>query len=223
MAIGREILLLHGGSVRIIPKSEFAVGNTISIFIPFQTVNIFSPISSPMGIDPFRKRSVSSLTLQAYTSSFDTSVPGSVQGNPAHDDEVETSKKDKLIDSHVKTSSVATAKVIATHVMTSNMGSPTSNNLNISQNVSDIPSYNLTSDAAALFTERMKCLHTMVVDDTPSNRKMLQHLLTNNKVSSDIACDGVEAIEQFNNNSKKYELIFMDYTMPNMVNLVLIV
>jgi CheY-like chemotaxis protein len=70
---------------------------------------------------------------------------------------------------------------------------------------------------ARLLASRMKCLKTMVVDDTPSNLKMLQRLLTNNSVTSDSAVDGVNAIEKYNNRDIEYDLIFMDYTMPNMV------
>ena len=52
-----------------------------------------------------------------------------------------------------------------------------------------------------------------MVDDAPSNRKMLQRLLKNNGVLSDHACDGQEAISIFEER-KDYDVIFMDNTMP---------
>ena len=59
--------------------------------------------------------------------------------------------------------------------------------------------------------------HTLVVDDTPSNRKMLQRVLQTNGIASDYASDGLEAIDKFETALDKYLLIFIDFTMPRMV------
>ena len=62
----------------------------------------------------------------------------------------------------------------------------------------------------------LSALRVLVVDDAPSNRKMLQRLLQNNKVSSDLACDGQEAVSMFDVSQDEYDIIFMDHTMPVM-------
>ena len=64
--------------------------------------------------------------------------------------------------------------------------------------------------------QRLSSLNALVVDDTPSNRKMLQRLLKNNGVFSDYACDGQEAVSIIAEGSKDYDVIFMDNTMPIM-------
>mmetsp|Transcript_21743 Transcript_21743/g.31644 ORF Transcript_21743/g.31644 Transcript_21743/m.31644 type:complete len:864 (+) Transcript_21743:98-2689(+) len=55
----------------------------------------------------------------------------------------------------------------------------------------------------------------MCVDDTPSNLKMLQRLLTQFKVKSLAAVNGLEATLMYQEN-RDLHLIFMDYTMPVM-------
>lgn len=56
--------------------------------------------------------------------------------------------------------------------------------------------------------------HILVVDDTPVNLKVLQHMLTKLGFSVDVAFSGREALQQVKN--KAYQLVFMDFHMPEM-------
>ena len=53
--------------------------------------------------------------------------------------------------------------------------------------------------------------------DVHSNRKMLSRLLQLQSVESDMACDGSEAVQMVKSSPGKYDMIFMDNLMPNMV------
>lgn len=53
--------------------------------------------------------------------------------------------------------------------------------------------------------------------DTPCNLKMLQWLLLLNSVKSTPAVNGYEAIVAFERAAPRFDLIFMDNTMPIMV------
>lgn len=55
-----------------------------------------------------------------------------------------------------------------------------------------------------------------VVDDVPSNRKMLGMFLKREGQTCDFACDGVEAVALILANQNKYDFVFMDNMMPNM-------
>lgn len=52
----------------------------------------------------------------------------------------------------------------------------------------------------------------LVVEDNEINIKLMQHILSNNGLSCDIAINGQEAIDAFK--AKDYDLIFMDCQMP---------
>eukprot|EP01041_Mallomonas_annulata_P006753 gene6753-13688_t len=56
----------------------------------------------------------------------------------------------------------------------------------------------------------------LIVDDVVSCRKLLTFLLRREKIDSDEACDGVEAVSMVGKDVNLYSLIFMDFTMPNM-------
>jgi hypothetical protein len=53
--------------------------------------------------------------------------------------------------------------------------------------------------------------------DTASNRKMLNMLLNKRAVVNDMAINGIESVVAVRENFDKYDVIFMDYTMPEMV------
>jgi len=59
-----------------------------------------------------------------------------------------------------------------------------------------------------------KGLKALVVEDNPTNLKMIVRLLENLGISSDIAINGKEAVDMYKNNS--YNIIFMDIQMPLM-------
>ena len=58
----------------------------------------------------------------------------------------------------------------------------------------------------------------LVIDDCPFNVCALQGLLEQFNLQSDTACNGLEAIRRlqtrFHKGLKPYELILMDYSMP---------
>jgi CheY-like chemotaxis protein len=56
----------------------------------------------------------------------------------------------------------------------------------------------------------------LVVDDTPSNSKMLSMVLKSRNIECDIAENGQEAVDLMAVNGDAYDFIFMDFTMPIM-------
>ena len=58
--------------------------------------------------------------------------------------------------------------------------------------------------------------HLLLVEDVEINREIVMTLLESTKIKIDIAENGVDAVEKFNANSDKYDLIFMDIHMPVM-------
>lgn len=62
-------------------------------------------------------------------------------------------------------------------------------------------------------------LHILVVDDTPSNSKILVHALSRRRCTCDTAENGQIALDMVLANPSKYDLIFMDHTMPIMVSI----
>eukprot|EP01041_Mallomonas_annulata_P011527 gene11527-24115_t len=58
--------------------------------------------------------------------------------------------------------------------------------------------------------------YSLVVDDMMSCRKLLGYLLKRENIKSDEASDGVEAVQAVRRNISRYQVIFMDNTMPNM-------
>lgn len=59
-------------------------------------------------------------------------------------------------------------------------------------------------------------LHVLIVDDVRSNWKILQMLITKRNIRSDVAENGVDAVEMVRSEPKKYQIIFMDNMMPKM-------
>jgi CheY-like chemotaxis protein len=59
-------------------------------------------------------------------------------------------------------------------------------------------------------------IDVLVVDDSQSNRKMLQMLLKRTGVSSVAAHDGLDALNKIRSNPDKFKLILMDNLMPTM-------
>jgi len=59
----------------------------------------------------------------------------------------------------------------------------------------------------------------LIVDDAITNRKMIARLLLKKSYETDEAADGLEAVEKVKislRNSTQYDLILMDFVMPNM-------
>ena len=56
----------------------------------------------------------------------------------------------------------------------------------------------------------------LLVEDVEVNREIVMTLLENTGIKIDIAENGVEAVEKFNSDSGRYDLIFMDIHMPVM-------
>ena len=56
----------------------------------------------------------------------------------------------------------------------------------------------------------------LIVDDVRSNWKILQMLVTKRNIKSDIAENGVDAVEMVRKDCQKYQIIFMDNMMPKM-------
>jgi CheY-like chemotaxis protein len=56
----------------------------------------------------------------------------------------------------------------------------------------------------------------LVVDDTPSNSKMLSMVLKSRNIECDIAVNGQEAVDLMAAQGDQYDFIFMDFTMPIM-------
>jgi signal transduction histidine kinase/CheY-like chemotaxis protein len=57
-------------------------------------------------------------------------------------------------------------------------------------------------------------LHSLVVEDNPINQKMIEHTLKNMGISSECANNGQEGFDRYMENSKNYDVIFMDIQMP---------
>ena len=58
--------------------------------------------------------------------------------------------------------------------------------------------------------------HLLLVEDVEINREIVMALLEDTNIKIDIAKNGVEALEMFEVDSEKYDLIFMDVHMPVM-------
>ena len=58
-----------------------------------------------------------------------------------------------------------------------------------------------------------------IILDVLSNRKLLAMLLSKRGLECDVAIDGVNALKVVEENPNKYDIIFMDNIMPNMVRL----
>jgi len=56
----------------------------------------------------------------------------------------------------------------------------------------------------------------LLVEDNKANQMFLGIVLKKLGIKYDIANDGIEAVEKYKNNYKKYDLILMDENMPNM-------
>jgi CheY-like chemotaxis protein len=76
---------------------------------------------------------------------------------------------------------------------------------------------NLPSDIADKSDQPDFGGHTiLLVEDVDINREIVMALLEPTKLIIDYAVNGINAIEVFNENPEKYELIFMDLQMPEM-------
>ena len=53
-----------------------------------------------------------------------------------------------------------------------------------------------------------------MVDDTSSNRKMLEMVLKTRQIKCDMAEDGQQAVDMVKDYGDEYDFIFMDFTMP---------
>ncbi len=62
----------------------------------------------------------------------------------------------------------------------------------------------------------LKGSNILLVEDNQINQEIIFGLLEDSGINIDIANNGQEAIEKYNNNLSKYELIFMDLQMPIM-------
>lgn len=60
----------------------------------------------------------------------------------------------------------------------------------------------------------MTAMHVLIAEDNAFNRLLIQIMMDNNKISYDIAENGVQAVELAS--GKKYDLILMDIQMPEM-------
>lgn len=60
--------------------------------------------------------------------------------------------------------------------------------------------------------------HILVVDDNGTNRKIMSRILSGMNYQVDTACDGLDAINKINQQPHKYNAVFMDISMPNMVS-----
>ena len=58
--------------------------------------------------------------------------------------------------------------------------------------------------------------HLLLVEDVEVNREIVIALLEDTKINIDIAVNGIEAVERFNKDGGKYDLVFMDIHMPVM-------
>jgi CheY-like chemotaxis protein len=74
----------------------------------------------------------------------------------------------------------------------------------------------LTPHSAGSEKEELPPRRYLVVDDTPSNSKMLSMVLKSRNIECDIAENGQEAVDFMATQGDLYDFIFMDYTMPIM-------
>lgn len=247
LAIGKEILLLHGGSVRVVQKAEFSIGNAICIRIPFVTVNpshntnLKSPVTSASNSSPttsgdsysahsfFQNKLVrdfspkvsdraSVMSESSAASGGSKSFARFVQSHRKGGSEVSSisSFADPLSPSLSSPSKITKSSVLALKKFEDKSGStnPTmhlGSKFGRNSAVRQRPGSQLS-----IPEQRLHDLRVLVVDDAPSNRKMLQRLLQNNKVSSELACDGQEAVSIFDSGQTEYDIMFMDHTMPVM-------
>ena len=58
--------------------------------------------------------------------------------------------------------------------------------------------------------------HLLLVEDVDINREIVMALLEDTKIKIDIAENGIEAVDKYNTEGEKYDLIFMDIHMPLM-------
>ena len=67
-----------------------------------------------------------------------------------------------------------------------------------------------TDDATDIWT-----YHFLIVDDTPSNRRMLQMVLNKRNIHCDVAQDGKEAVDMVADHGDRYDFIFMVGNIAN--------
>jgi two-component system, sensor histidine kinase len=63
-------------------------------------------------------------------------------------------------------------------------------------------------------TQAVRGIHVLVAEDNPVNQKFISHVLNRLGVAFQLANDGLEAVDAAK--SKDFDLIFMDFQMPNM-------
>lgn len=73
-----------------------------------------------------------------------------------------------------------------------------------------------TNSSLSNDNSKKRVFHELVVDDAPSNSKMLSHALSRRGHICDIAENGQEAVDKVQAAPDKYDFIFMDNTMPVM-------
>lgn len=63
---------------------------------------------------------------------------------------------------------------------------------------------------------KIENVNILIVDDNAVNRMIIQKMLHNIKVKTEIAVDGKKALDEIKNNKHKYDLVLMDLDMPIM-------
>ena len=67
-----------------------------------------------------------------------------------------------------------------------------------------------------LVEEAKHSIHILLAEDNPVNQKLARFMLTKAGYQLDVANNGVELVEAFTTDPGKYDLIFMDISMPEM-------
>ena len=81
---------------------------------------------------------------------------------------------------------------------------------------SKLRSLNTNSAALEENSKKLEGLHVLVAEDNKMNQFYITQLLSNLKVTADIAENGREAVELYHKSNKDYDLILMDLYMPVM-------
>lgn len=232
LSIGREILRIHGGSVDIAPSSGMK-GNIIIVRVPFEII-----ANNPNGalddqVRYYDTDAGNNLRTRNGPDSYliDAVAPTAIRDVKRAELDVRDRLKNNWVDVRPRIERNSLSPVVPAGASPINSFSsvvagkqPLANRFSFDCQVStssavakgdSVGSQHSTS-SYLLRKRNDKVLSILVVDDAPSNRKMLQRLLANCSVSSDSACDGQQAIVMYDTASSDYDLIFMDYTMPNM-------
>eukprot|EP01035_Chromulina_nebulosa_P018459 gene18459-24167_t len=191
LALARDIIEMHGGSLFITKRSNLSMRIGFSIPFEVSSKNVSadkSEIIESRQLDNIQ--TIISEKPSRYTSAFNS--PSNINSHISDYNAI------PLNESNDETYKISTQLPLNTN-----------NDVHSSNKVVSI-----TARDEQKQSEFKKCF--LIVDDALSNRKILIMSLKKYNIDCDSAENGLIAVEKVKNETNKYSTIFMDYTMPIM-------